>query len=51
MPLTPLRVWQALEEAHGRGEGPRDSEQGVALPPQGEESAGSGPTLPEGGAA
>jgi aerobic carbon-monoxide dehydrogenase large subunit len=51
MPLTPLRVWQALEEARGRGEGPRDSEQGAALPPQGEESAGSGPTVPEGGAA
>ena len=23
MPLTPLRVWQALEEARGRGDGPR----------------------------
>jgi carbon-monoxide dehydrogenase large subunit len=50
MPLTPLRVWQALEEARGRGDGPRDSEQGVSLPPQGEGSAGSGPTIPEGGA-
>ncbi|MBW3652822.1 MAG: molybdopterin-dependent oxidoreductase [Actinobacteria bacterium] len=50
MPLTPLRVWQALEEARGRGEGPRHTEQGRALPPQGEGSAGSGPTIPEGGA-
>ena len=50
MPLTPLRVWQALEEARGRGDGPRDSEQGVALSDQGDGSAGSGPTQPEGGA-
>jgi len=50
MPLTPLRVWQALEEARGRGDGPRASEQGVSLPPQGEGSAGSGPTIPEGDA-
>ncbi|HTN23057.1 MAG TPA: molybdopterin cofactor-binding domain-containing protein [Solirubrobacteraceae bacterium] len=49
MPLTPLRVWQALEEARGRGDGPRASEQGVELPDQGEGSAGSGPTTPEGG--
>jgi carbon-monoxide dehydrogenase large subunit len=49
MPLTPMRVWQALEEARGRGSGPRDSEQGVSLPEQGEGSAGSGPTIPEGG--
>jgi carbon-monoxide dehydrogenase large subunit len=51
MPLTPLRVWQALEEARGDGGGPRDSEQGVDLPDQGVSSAGSGPTKPEGGAA
>ncbi len=51
MPLTPMRVWQALEEARGRGSGPRDTEQGVALPDQGEGAAGSGPTRPEGGAA
>ncbi len=50
MPLTSLRVWQALEEARGRGEGPRATEQGVSLPEQGEGSAGSGPTRPEGGA-
>jgi carbon-monoxide dehydrogenase large subunit len=51
MPLTPLRVWQALEEARGRGEGPRDTEQGRPLDEQGEGAAGSGPTQPEGGAA
>jgi len=51
MPLTPMRVWQALEQARGRGDGPRDSEQGVDLPAQGEGSAGSGPTIPEGGSA
>ena len=51
MPLTPLRVWQALEEARGRGDGPRDSEQGQPLAEQAEGSAGSGPTQPEGGAA
>jgi carbon-monoxide dehydrogenase large subunit len=51
MPLTPLRVWQALEAARGSGDGPRASEQGVELPDQGEGSAGSGPTQPEGGAA
>jgi len=50
MPLTPLRVWQALEEARGRGDGPRATEQGVELAPQGEGSAGSGPAIPEGGA-
>ena len=50
MPLTPMRVWEALEEARGRGGGPRESEQGQSLPPQGEGSAGSGPTIPEGGA-
>ena len=50
MPMTPMRVWQAMEEAAGRGDGPRDTEQGVSLSPQGEGSAGSGPTIPEGGA-
>jgi carbon-monoxide dehydrogenase large subunit len=51
MPLTSLRVWQALEEARGRGDGPRATQQGVALPEQGGGSAGSGPTIPEGGSA
>jgi carbon-monoxide dehydrogenase large subunit len=51
MPLTPLRIWEALEAARGRGDGPPASEQGADLDPQGEGSAGSGPTIPEGGAA
>src|SRR5204862_776598 len=51
MPLTPLRIWQALEEARGRGDGPAATEQGADLSSQGEGSAGSGPTNPEGGAA
>jgi carbon-monoxide dehydrogenase large subunit len=50
MPLTPMRIWQALEEARGRGDGPAATEQGVSLPDEGEGSAGSGPTPPEGGA-
>ncbi len=51
MPLTPLRIWEALNEARGEGSGPRATEQGQDVPPQGEGSAGSGPTTPEGGAA
>ncbi len=51
MPLTPMRIWQTLEEARGRGSGPRDSEQGRSLSEQGDGGAGSGPTNPEGGAA
>jgi carbon-monoxide dehydrogenase large subunit len=50
MPLTPLRVWQAIQEAQGSGSGPRATEQGVPLDQQGEGSAGSGPSRPEGGA-
>ena len=30
MPLTPMRVWQAIEEAQGRGEGPARPEEGGA---------------------
>ena len=51
MPLTPMRIWETLNEARGHGSGPPSTEQGVDLPPQGEGSAGSGPTDPEGGAA
>ena len=47
MPLTPLRLWQAIEEARGRGGGPRDSEQGQGLGRHGDGSAGSGPTGPD----
>jgi carbon-monoxide dehydrogenase large subunit len=50
MPLTPMRVWQAIEQARGVGGGPAATEQGRALDEQGEGSAGSGPTRPEGGA-
>ena len=30
MPLTPMRVWQAIQAAQGTGPGPRATEQGVA---------------------
>jgi carbon-monoxide dehydrogenase large subunit len=49
MPLTPMRVFQAIEEARGRGSGPAASEQGVELDEQGRGSAGSGPTSPDEG--
>src|SRR3954462_12230496 len=49
MPLTPLRVWQAIDAAGGNGGGPPASEQGVELSEHGEGSAGSGPTAPEEG--
>jgi carbon-monoxide dehydrogenase large subunit len=49
MPLTPMRVWQAIEEARGRGGGPAASEQGAELGEQGKGSAGSGPARPEEG--
>jgi hypothetical protein len=45
MPMTPMRVWQAIH-----GNGPRRTEQGRALDEQGKGSAGSGPARPEGGA-
>ncbi|MBA2240055.1 MAG: xanthine dehydrogenase family protein molybdopterin-binding subunit [Solirubrobacterales bacterium] len=49
MPLTPMRIWQAIEEAKGRGEGPRATEQGSDAGPHGRGAAGSGPTHPDGG--
>jgi carbon-monoxide dehydrogenase large subunit len=50
MPLTPMRIWQAIQEAKGKGDGPRASEQGRAVDEHGSGSAGSGPTSPtEGG--
>jgi aerobic carbon-monoxide dehydrogenase large subunit len=53
MPMTPMRVWQAIQAAGGgNGGGPRATEQGRALDEHGEGGAGSGPTSPsEGGAA
>ena len=51
MPLTPMRVWQAVQAASGSGGGPRATEQGRSLDEQGQGSAGSGPAVPpEGGA-
>jgi carbon-monoxide dehydrogenase large subunit len=44
MPLTPMRVWQALH-----GDGQRATEQGQAVPEHGQRSGGSGPTSPEEG--
>jgi carbon-monoxide dehydrogenase large subunit len=52
MPLTPMRVWEAIQAAQGQGSGPPATEQGAALDEHGQGSAGSGPTAPgEGGAA
>jgi carbon-monoxide dehydrogenase large subunit len=51
MPLTPMRVWQAIQEAQGRGAGPRATEQGRELDEQGRGSAGSGPSVPSNGGA
>jgi aerobic carbon-monoxide dehydrogenase large subunit len=52
MPLTPMRVWQAIQEARGGNGGPRATEQGRALDEHGEGASGSGPASPsEGGAA
>jgi carbon-monoxide dehydrogenase large subunit len=49
IPMTPMRVWQAIQEAGGNGGGPRATEQGRRLDEHGEGSAGSGPTSPEEG--
>ena len=52
MPLTPMRVWQAIQEAQGSGPGPAATEQGKAIDDHGSGAAGSGPTAPgEGGGA
>ena len=51
MPLTPLRVWQAIEEARGQGSGPADSEQGADVGEHGGGAAGSGPASPDEGGA
>ena len=49
MPLTPMRVWQAIQAAKGEGAGPRATEQGRDLSDHGTGSAGSGPTSPDEG--
>jgi len=52
MPLTPMRVRQAIEEAQGRdGSGPRSTEQGRELGEHGQGAAGSGPARPGDGGA
>jgi aerobic carbon-monoxide dehydrogenase large subunit len=51
MPLTPMRVWQAIQEAQGGGDGPRRTEQARDLDEHAGGSAGSGPTGPEEGGA
>jgi hypothetical protein len=51
MPLTSMRVWQAIQEARGQGAGPRPTEQGRELDEQGRRSAGSGPSVPGNGGA
>ena len=52
MPLTPMRVWQAIQAAQNGGAGPRSTEQGRELDEHGGGAAGSGPASPdEGGAA
>ena len=49
MPLTPMRVWQAIDAAKGNGAGPAATEQGRELSEHGEGAAGSGPSSPEEG--
>ena len=51
MPLTPMRVWQAIREAGGGGSGPRATEQGRQVGEHGAGSAGSGPHGPDDGGA
>jgi aerobic carbon-monoxide dehydrogenase large subunit len=50
MPLTPMRVWQAIQAAQGAGSGPRASEQGVDAGERGGGASGAGPAGHEGGA-
>jgi aerobic carbon-monoxide dehydrogenase large subunit len=51
MPLTPMRVWQAIGQAKGRGEGPPPTEQAKDVGEHGTGAAGSGPARPEEGGA
>jgi hypothetical protein len=51
MPLTPMRVWQAIQAAGGNGGGPRRTEQGVDPGERGGGAAGSGPGVPDEGGA
>jgi carbon-monoxide dehydrogenase large subunit len=51
LPLTPMRVWEAIEAARGDGAGPAATEQGREVGEHGRGAAGSGPTAPEEGGA
>ncbi|HEX8856344.1 MAG TPA: xanthine dehydrogenase family protein molybdopterin-binding subunit [Thermoleophilaceae bacterium] len=51
MPLTPMRVLEAIDEARGRGTGPRATEQAREVGEHGEGAAGSGPAQPDEGGA
>ena len=46
MPLTPMRVWRAIQEAQGRGGGPAPTEQARDVGGHGTGAAGSGPASP-----
>lgn len=49
LPLTPMRVWEAIEAACGDGASPAATEQGKEVGEHGRGAAGSGPTAPEEG--
>ena len=49
MPLTPMRIWQAIERRRATAPGRRRASRGCELSEHGEGSAGSGPTSPEEG--
>jgi hypothetical protein len=49
MPLTPRRLWEAIEAARSGGAGPPPTEQAARLDEHGRGAAGSGPTAPDEG--
>jgi aerobic carbon-monoxide dehydrogenase large subunit len=49
LPLTPNRVWEAIQAARGDGAGAPATEQGAELSEHGKGAAGSGPARPEEG--
>jgi aerobic carbon-monoxide dehydrogenase large subunit len=51
LPLTPVRVWEAIQAAGGNGTGPAATEQGKEVDEHGKGAAGSGPTSPDEGGA
>jgi carbon-monoxide dehydrogenase large subunit len=50
MPVTPLRVWEAIRAAEGGGSGPPLTEQGADVGDRGGGASGAGPAGHEGGA-